>query len=77
MTRSRSRWEDVEPREVQVPEDLRAALDAAPEAEAFFAKLSYTHQQEYVRWIEEAKRAATRGERIVRAVEWLKQGKVR
>jgi hypothetical protein len=69
--------EDIEPREVQIPEDLRAALTGVPEAEAFFARLSYTHQREYVRWIEEAKREATRQTRIARAVEQLKQGKVR
>ena len=40
---------DVEPREVVMPLDLLEALKGAPEAEASFARLSYTHQKEYVR----------------------------
>lgn len=66
--------EDTAPREVTVPQDMRQALAGNPEAEAFFKQLSYTHQKEYVRWIEEAKRDQTRQRRIGRAIELLKQG---
>ena len=65
--------EDAEPRQVQVPADLQAALQGEPEAEAFFRRLSYTHQREYVEWIVEAKREQTREARIGRAIELLKQ----
>lgn len=67
--------EDEAPRVVEVPADLRAALGSTPTAQAFFATLSYSHQREYVRWIEEAKREETRKLRIARAVEMLAQGK--
>jgi Bacteriocin-protection, YdeI or OmpD-Associated/Domain of unknown function (DUF1905) len=67
--------EDTEPRQVEVPPDLQQALESDPEAKAFFAQLSYTHQREYVRWIIEAKRNQTRQDRIHRAIEMLKQGK--
>lgn len=67
--------EDTEPRVVVVPLDLLQALDDHPEAQAAFARLSYTHQKEYVGWIEEAKREQTRQQRIGRAIEWLLQGK--
>jgi hypothetical protein len=67
--------EDTEPRQVILPADFQAALDAHPQAQAFFAGLSYTHQKEYVRWIEEAKREQTRQSRLARAVELLEQGK--
>ena len=67
--------EDTEPRQVEVPPDLQQALESDPEARAFFAQLSYTHQREYVRWIIEAKRDQTRQDRIHRAIEMLKQGK--
>jgi bifunctional DNA-binding transcriptional regulator/antitoxin component of YhaV-PrlF toxin-antitoxin module len=66
---------DVEPREVVMPLDLLEALKGAPEAEASFARLSCTHQKEYVRWIEEAKREQTRKTRIDKAIEMLKKGK--
>lgn len=67
--------EDVAPREVEVPPDLAEALKAAPEAEAYFGTLAYTHKREYVNWIAEAKRAETRERRIAKAVEQLGQGK--
>ena len=68
---------DSEPRTVTVPEDLRAALTADPEAEAAFAKLSFTHQREYVEWVDGAKRPETRSRRIAGTVEGVRQGKHR
>jgi uncharacterized protein YdeI (YjbR/CyaY-like superfamily) len=44
-----------------------------PQALAFFMRLSYTHQKEYVRWIEEARRAQTRQSRVAQTVEKLLQ----
>ncbi|HOG45858.1 MAG TPA: YdeI/OmpD-associated family protein [Anaerolineae bacterium] len=67
--------EDSEPRVVQVPPDLKQALASSPEAEALFERLSYTHQREYVNWVEEARREQTRQERVARVVELLRQGK--
>ena len=67
--------EEVGPRSVELPADLRSALDATPAAATFFAGLSFSHQREYVRWIEEAKREETRRTRIVRTVELLSEGK--
>ena len=63
---------DDEPRTVELPDDLRAALD--DRLVVFFDSLSYTHQREYVRWIEEAKREETRRRRIERAAELLREG---
>jgi hypothetical protein len=65
---------DDEPRTVEVPDDLRAALEPEPELRAFFDSLSYTHRKEYVRWIEGAKRDETRSRRIAKAVEMLCEG---
>jgi uncharacterized protein YdeI (YjbR/CyaY-like superfamily) len=61
---------DDAPRTVTVPDDLAAALEAA-ERRAAFDALSYSHQREYVEWIDEAKRADTRARRISEAVERL------
>jgi uncharacterized protein YdeI (YjbR/CyaY-like superfamily) len=62
---------DDAPREVTVPDDLAAALDAAGLRQRFDA-LAYTHRKEHVRAVEEAKAAATRERRIAKAVEKLK-----
>ena len=51
---------DEEPSVVEVPSDLADALAGDPEAAAAFAALSYSHQREFVEWINEAKRPATR-----------------
>jgi uncharacterized protein YdeI (YjbR/CyaY-like superfamily) len=64
---------DTEERVVAVPEDLAAALGDARVRDAF-DRLSYTHQKEYVAWVEEAKREETRKTRIGRSVELLQEG---
>lgn len=61
---------DTEPRTVVVPDDLGAALKAAG-LDGVFARLSYSHQREYVEWIGEAKRAETRDRRIGETVQRL------
>lgn len=66
---------DTAPREVTVPVDLAAALAGDEGARRHFDGLSYTHRKEWVRWIEEAKKAETRQARIERAVASLHAGK--
>src|SRR5215213_7622085 len=66
---------DVEPRLIKIPLDLMKELKIEKEAKAFYDKLSYTHQREYVTWINEAKREETRQNRIVKTIEMLKNGK--
>jgi hypothetical protein len=52
--------------------DLDAALD--PEARAYFNSLAFTHRQEWVRWIEEAKKPETRTARVAKTVAALREG---
>jgi hypothetical protein len=59
---------DEAERTVEIPADLRSALDGAGLLGAF-TTLSYTHQREHVGWIEEAKRPETRARRISQTVE--------
>ena len=67
--------EDTTPRIVVVPEDLKAAMGDSPELVTFFEQLSYTHQKEYVQWIEGAKKQETRLRRIQKAIEMMQAGK--
>ena len=60
-----------------VPDDLAAALTAQPAAARHFAAFSPSQQAEYVGWIAEAKREATRAARVAQAVEWIAEGKKR
>ena len=66
---------DSGPREVTVPDDLAAALAHDDTARATYDGLSYTHRKEWVRWIEEAKKAETRATRLAKTVESLRAGK--
>ncbi len=67
--------EDTAPRVVVVPDDFQPLLETEPTIHAFFQKLSYTHQKEYVNWIVEAKRPETRIRRMNKAMEMMKDGK--
>lgn len=66
---------DTEPRVIEIPKDLLKELRKDKDAGTFFDKLSYTHQREYVMWINEAKKEETRQNRIMKTVEMLKKGK--
>ncbi|HOJ00070.1 MAG TPA: YdeI/OmpD-associated family protein [Anaerolineaceae bacterium] len=69
--------EDTEPRMVTVPEDLQNAFAGHKDAWAFFDTLSYSHQKEYVQWIEEAKKAETRQDRVQKTIRFLLEKKSR
>ena len=60
-----------------MPDDLAAALRARPGARKAFDAFTLSQQREYVEWIVEARRAATRESRIAQAVEWIAEGKTR
>jgi len=64
---------DTAPREVTLPDDLSAAMD--DEVRAAYDGLSYSHRKEWVRWVEEAKKAETRTTRIEKTVAGLREGK--
>lgn len=63
---------DTAPREVAVPADLAAALDAEAAARRRFDGLSYSNQLRLVLSIEQAKTAETRQRRIAKAVSDLR-----
>ena len=66
---------DAEVRVVEIPKDLLKEFKKDKQAKAAFDKLSYTHQKEYVRWIEDAKKVETCQTRINKTIETLKKSK--
>ena len=68
---------DTAPREVSVPADLAAALDAEPAARRTFDGLSYSNRSWHVLQVEGAKTDETRQRRIARSVDTLRQGRAR
>ena len=63
--------------ELTEPEDFAAALNAVPAAREFFDAFAPSYRRDYIEWIIEAKREATRHKRIEQAVEWIAEGKHR
>ncbi len=66
---------DTAPREVVVPGDLSAALDADPVARSFFDGLSYSNKLRHVLAIDGAKTAETRERRIAKSVGLFHEGR--
>lgn len=68
---------DAGERTVEVPDDLATALAADPAAGAAFTALAYSHRKEFVRWITEAKREATRADRVATTLGMVREGRTR
>lgn len=67
-----SLWHDTEERKVGVPDDLAKALEGNRLTTAF-GKMSYSHQREWVLWIEGAKKEETRARRIAKVIASLSE----
>jgi len=68
---------DTAPREVAVPAELAAALDAEPAARRTFDGLSNSNKSWHTFQVENAKTDETRQRRIAKSVEALREGKPR
>jgi hypothetical protein len=68
---------DAAPRTVDVPPALADAFRRDSEAKAAFAKLAPTHQKEFARWVDDAKREDTRRSRVEKTVQMLREGRTR
>ena len=62
------------PQRETLASDIRAALDAEPEAARFFEGLATFYRKNYLRWIDATKRSPdTRAKRIAELVELMKE----
>jgi hypothetical protein len=68
---------DTAPREVEVPPELAAALDADPQARAFFDGISYSNKRAFTLNVEGTKNPETRARRVEKAIALLREGRVR
>lgn len=73
----RGEWERADAREdvTNVPDDLAAALVGDETASAAWRRLPPSLKKQYLYWIGEAKRAATRERRIAATVARLREGR--
>jgi len=68
---------DTAPREVVVPPELEAALDADPAARVTFDKLSYSNKSWHTLQVTGTNNPETRSRRIEKSIAALREGKVR
>jgi hypothetical protein len=66
---------DEEERKVDVPAYLKKIIDSDANAGESWPKLSFTHQKEYVREIDDAKRPETREKRIAAMLDALRKNR--
>ena len=66
---------DTAARTVDTPPDLKSALADGGVAPSAFDGMSYSHQKEYVDWIESAKRPETRARRVAKAVSMIRDNR--
>lgn len=59
----------------ELARDIANALEAEPQAKAFFEEIAPFYRKNYLRWIEDAKRPETRAKRIAEVVQLLKEGR--
>ena len=60
-----------------LPDDMAAALKKNAKARKAYETFPPSAQRDYVEWITEAKREATRASRLAQAIEWMAEGKRR
>lgn len=60
--------------ELELPDELVAALAGDPAVQAAFDALAVSHRREYAAWVADATRPETRARRAGRALEMLREG---
>jgi antitoxin component of MazEF toxin-antitoxin module len=63
--------EDHQERVVREPAELSQALAANAAAKAAYEQLSFSHRNEYARWIDEGKKPETRADRVAKTIKRL------
>ena len=78
MAGIKQRKKDPEPtRELAVPADFATAIEEKEKPRTSFENMLYSHREEYIDWIEEAKTEKARKKRIATAIDWIAEGKSR
>ena len=68
---------DTAPREVEVPAELAAALDADPAAKETFDRLSYSNKSWHTLQVTGTKNPETRARRVEKSIAALREGRIR
>lgn len=69
--------ESTKKKSMEVPDYFEAALNDNEAAKQVFDGFTDAQRRDYIEWLVEAKREATRNKRMAQAIEWIAEGKVR
>ena len=64
-------------KELDTLQDLQKALSKNKTASKIFEEFSLGKRKEYIEWLEDAKTETTREKRLLQAIEWISEGKIR
>jgi hypothetical protein len=62
---------DLQPRKMDISDDLLAAIKSDPKIKAIFDKMPYSHQKEYIDYLYDAKKPETRLRRVAKILQAL------
>jgi len=68
---------DTQPRELEIPAELAAALEADPVARTFFDGLSYSNKRVFTLSVEGTNNPETKARRVDKALTLMREGRVR
>lgn len=70
-------WNNSDPPQIslEMPVELKQELAKSKKAKAFFEQLAPSYQQQFIGWINVAKRPATKERRVAESIALLRQGK--
>ena len=64
-------------KELDTLQDLQKALSKNKTASKIFEEFSLGKRKEYIEWLEDPKTETTREKRLLQAIEWISEGKIR
>ena len=64
---------DLQPRKLKIPQNFLSALKTDPKIKDFFDKIPYSHQKEYIDYLNNAKKPETRLRRIAKILQTLRE----
>ncbi|SMD32127.1 Uncharacterized conserved protein YdeI, YjbR/CyaY-like superfamily, DUF1801 family [Reichenbachiella faecimaris] len=67
----------VRKKELETPDYFEKALNNNSAAKTVFENFTEAQRRDYIEWLVEAKREATRDKRMAQAIEWIAEGKTR
>jgi uncharacterized protein YdeI (YjbR/CyaY-like superfamily) len=74
---AKKKLKPAEKKELVIPDYFIKAISKNQKALKTFNNFSYTNKKEYIDWVSEAKTEDTKNRRLITAVDWMSESKIR